>query len=200
LFQVRIHGRGGQGVVTASELLSVAAFDEGRHAQAFPTFGSERTGAPVVAFCRIDDRPIRSREPVSHPNAVIIQDPTLLHQVDLFGGLDPDGYILLNSERGFDELGMEEFIADFRPERVMTMPATAIAREHLGRPMPNSVLLGGFAGLCDVIGLDAVTEALRDRFPGKVGDMNNTAATVAFDYVRAGLADAGPARTGGVHA
>ncbi len=200
MFQVRIHGRGGQGVVTASELLSVAAFDEGRHAQAFPTFGSERTGAPVVSFCRIDDKPIRSREPVSHPDAVIIQDPTLLHQVDLFGGLDPDGYILLNSERGFDELGMEEFIAGFRPERVRTIPATAMAREHLGRPMPNSVLLGGFAGLCDMIELDAVTQALRDRFPGKLGDMNTTAATVACEYVQASLSEASSSRPGSVHA
>jgi pyruvate ferredoxin oxidoreductase gamma subunit len=188
LFQVRIHGRGGQGVVTASELLSVAAFDEGRHAQAFPTFGSERTGAPVVSFCRIDDREIRSREPVSHPDAVIIQDPTLLHQVDLFGGLDPDGYILLNSERGFEELSMGEFIAGFRPEHVRTMPATQIAREHLGRPLPNSVLLGGFAGLCDIVSLESVNQALRDRFPGKLGDMNTAAATAACEFVQGSLA------------
>lgn len=188
MFQVRIHGRGGQGVVTASELLSVAAFDEGRHAQAFPTFGSERTGAPVVSFCRIDDAPIRSREPISEPDAVLVQDPTLLHQVDLFGGLGHDGYILLNSERDFDELGLGDFTADFRADRVITMPATAIAREHLGRPLPNSVLLGGFAGLCDVVGLDAVTQALRDRFPGKLGDMNTAAATAAFGCVRESLA------------
>src|SRR5690348_1607965 len=97
MFQVRIHGRGGQGVVTAAELLSVAAFSEGRHAQAFPTFGSERTGAPVVAFCRIDDREIRLREPISEPDALIVQDPTLLHQVDLFAGLDPTGYLLINT-------------------------------------------------------------------------------------------------------
>ena len=108
MFQLRIHGRGGQGVVTAAELLSIAAFDEGRHAQAFPSFGSERTGAPVVAFCRIDDKPIRSREPISEPDALIIQDPTLLHQVDVFSGLVPDGYILINSSRSFDELGLGE--------------------------------------------------------------------------------------------
>jgi pyruvate ferredoxin oxidoreductase gamma subunit len=90
---VRIHGRGGQGVVTHAEMLSTAAFIEGKHAQAFPSFGSERTGAPVVAFCRIDDREIRAREPIDRPDALIIQDPTLLHQVDLFGGLGSDGYI-----------------------------------------------------------------------------------------------------------
>src|SRR5690349_24136403 len=115
MFSVRIHGRGGQGVVTAAELLSAAAFLDGAHAQAFPTFGSERTGAPVVAFCRIDDRPIRVREPVARPDALIIQDATLLHQVDVFSGLGPDGYVLINSGRGFDELGLAEFAAGFRP-------------------------------------------------------------------------------------
>ena len=84
MFQIRIHGRGGQGVVSGAEMLSVAAFLEGRHAQAFPSFGSERMGAPVMAFCRIDDKEIRLREPVLEPDALIIQDQTLLHQVDLF--------------------------------------------------------------------------------------------------------------------
>ena len=89
MFQIRIHGRGGQGVVSGAEMLSVAAFLEGRYAQAFPSFGSERMGAPVMAFCRIDDKEIRLREPVLEPDALIIQDPTLLHQVDLFKGLRP---------------------------------------------------------------------------------------------------------------
>ena len=80
MFQLRIHGRGGQGVVSAAEVLSVAAFSQGRHAQAFPSFGSERTGAPVVSFCRIDDKEIRLREPIMEPDALIIQDPTLLYR------------------------------------------------------------------------------------------------------------------------
>jgi pyruvate ferredoxin oxidoreductase gamma subunit len=105
MFQVRIHGRGGQGVVTAAELLSVAAFEEGSYAQAFPTFGSERTGAPVVAFCRIDAKPIRLREPIVDPDALVVQDPTLVHQVDLFGGLGSDGFILINTTRTVSELG-----------------------------------------------------------------------------------------------
>ena len=87
VFEVRIHGRGGQGVVTAAELLSLAAFDDGLKAQAFPSFGSERMGAPVIAFCRIDDVRIRLREPIAEPDAVVVQDPTLLHHVDVFGGL-----------------------------------------------------------------------------------------------------------------
>ncbi len=114
MFQIRIHGRGGQGVVTAAELLSVAAFREDRHSQAFPSFGSERTGAPVVAFCRIDDRPIRLREPILAPDALIIQDPTLLHQVDVFGGLQPDGYILINTARTFEDLGLGEFAPEIQ--------------------------------------------------------------------------------------
>src|SRR5665648_586925 len=103
MFQIRIHGRGGQGAVTAAEMLSLAAFAEGRHAQAFPSFGSERTGAPVVAFARISDKEIRNREPIMAPDALIIQDPTLLFQVDVFSGLKPEGYILINSSRTFAE-------------------------------------------------------------------------------------------------
>ena len=83
MLQVRFHGRGGQGVVTSAELLAVAAFIDGRHAQAFPSFGSERTGAPVQSFCRIDDAPIRAHEPILLPDVLVIQDPTLLHHVDL---------------------------------------------------------------------------------------------------------------------
>jgi pyruvate ferredoxin oxidoreductase gamma subunit len=183
VFQVRIHGRGGQGVVTAAELLSVAAFIEGRHAQAFPTFGSERSGAPVVSFCRIDDEPIRAREPIAEPDALIVQDPTLLHQVDLFAGLDPDGYILINSARSFDELGIGELVGRFRRERLLTVPATELAREHLGRPVPNAALLGGFAGLSGLISLDSVAQAIRERFRGRVGEGNVAAAEAAFAYV-----------------
>ena len=138
MFAVRIHGRGGQGAVTAAEMLSVAAFNEGRHAQAFPTFGSERTGAPVVSFCRIDDKAIRLREPITEPDALIVQDPTLLHQVDLLAGLGQDGYLLVNTTRSLEELGLGEFVAGFRPERLATVPATEIARELVGKPLPNA--------------------------------------------------------------
>jgi pyruvate ferredoxin oxidoreductase gamma subunit len=185
MFQVRIHGRGGQGVVTAAELLSVAAFIEGRHAQAFPSFGSERTGAPVVAFCRIDDKEIRAREPISEPDAVIVQDPTLLHQVNLFDGLGPDAYILINTERNFQELGMGDFVRQFRPERLLTVPATELAREHLGRPIPNAVLLGGFAALSGLVSIDSVAQAIREKFSGRLADGNVAAAEAAFEFVRA---------------
>lgn len=184
MFQVRIHGRGGQGVVTAAELLSVAAFVEGRHAQAFPSFGSERTGAPVVAFCRIDDEPIRVREPIAEPDALVVQDPTLLHQVDLFAGLGRDGYILINSSRGFEELGIGELVGRFRRERLLTVPATDLARELLGRPLPNAALLGGLAALTGLVSIDSVAGAIRERFPGRVGEGNVAAAEAAFGLVR----------------
>jgi pyruvate ferredoxin oxidoreductase gamma subunit len=190
MFQIRIHGRGGQGVVTAAELLSVAGFREGRHAQAFPSFGSERTGAPVVAFCRLDNRPIRLREPILAPDALIIQDPTLLHQVDVFGGLTRDGYILINTSRSFAELGLEEFATGFRHERLCTVPATEIALKHVGRPLPNAALLGGFAALAQQISLEAVSAAIREKFPTKVAEANIAAAAESFAFVTQQLREA----------
>ena len=183
MFQVRIHGRGGQGVVTAAELLSVAAFREGKHAQAFPSFGSERTGAPVVAFCRIDDRTIRLREPIMAPDAIIIQDPTLLHQVDVFGGLVPDGYVLINTSRTFEELGLGEFMAGLRRERLCTVPATELALKHVGRAVPNAALLAGFAAVSGRISLEAVSAAIREKFPSKIAEGNVAAANAAFAFV-----------------
>jgi pyruvate ferredoxin oxidoreductase gamma subunit len=184
MFEVRIHGRGGQGVVTAAEMLSLAAFDEGRYAQAFPSFGSERMGAPVVSFCRIDDHEIRLREPILSPDVVIIQDPTLLNQVEVFQGLRDEGYVLINSKRGFDELGLVKITQRLRHERLLTVPATEIALKHLGRPLPNAVLLGGFAALSGLITLDAVAHAIRAKFSGKVASDNIAAAAEAHEVVR----------------
>jgi len=184
MLQIRFHGRGGQGVVTAAEMLSIAAFEQGRHAQAFPSFGSERTGAPVVAFCRIDDREIRLREPILAPDVLIVQDPTLLHQVDVFQGLQPDGYVLINSKRSFDDLGVGEIAKRFHRERLLTVAATEIALKHLGRPLPNAVLLGGFAALTGLVTLDAVAHAIRAKFSGKVADGNVAAAAEAHAVVR----------------
>ncbi|MCM2306063.1 MAG: 2-oxoacid:acceptor oxidoreductase family protein [Sulfuritalea sp.] len=183
MFQVRIHGRGGQGVVTAAEMLSVAAFDEGRHAQAFPSFGSERMGAPVVAFCRISDREIRLREPIMEPDAIIIQDPTLLHQVDVFAGLKQDGYILINTNKTFDQLGLGDMIRDWRQERLCTVPAMELALKHVGRPVPNVPLLGGFAAIAGVLKIESVIKAISERFSGKVAAGNIAAASEAYAIV-----------------
>ena len=185
MFEIRIHGRGGQGVVTAAELLSVAAFNEDRWAQAFPSFGSERTGAPVVAFCRVDDKQIRSREPIAEPDGLIIIDPTLLHQVDVFGGFKPDGYVLLNSSRSFAEMGLDDLLARSDRDRLHTVPATELAREELGRPLPNAALLGGFAALTGIVSLESVAVAIRERFSGEIGERNVAATQRAYELVKA---------------
>jgi pyruvate ferredoxin oxidoreductase gamma subunit len=184
MFQVRIHGRGGQGVVTAAEMLSIAAFEDGQHAQAFPTFGSERTGAPVTSFCRIDDEAIRVREPISEPDALIIQDPTLLHQVKVFSGLSEGGYVLINTSRGLDELGLSEFADGFAPGRLLTVPASEVAKRQLHRPMPNTALLGGFAAMTGAVTLQAVVRAIAQKFSGEIADRNVLAANAAHEYVQ----------------
>ena len=186
MFQVRIHGRGGQGVVTAAELLSVAAFLEGQHSQAFPSFGSERMGAPVMAFCRIDSKAIRLREPVMRPDALIIQDLGLLHQVNLFEGLSEAGYVLINSSRTLAELGLEELLRAHPSAQACTVPATELALQHVGRPVPNAALLGGFAAVSSRVRLESVEEAIREKFPGKVGEGNIAAARAAYRAARSG--------------
>jgi len=190
MFQIRIHGRGGQGVVTATELLAVAAFQEGAHAQAFPSFGSERTGAPVVAFCRIDDKEIRLREPILEPDALIVQDPTLFNAIDVFQGLRPTGYLLVNTNKSFEELHIAEQVAKIPPGHARAVNATELAFKHVGRPLPNAALLGAFAALTGMVKLESVASAIRQQFPGKVGEANVAAATAACEAVAAAPAAA----------
>lgn len=176
MFQIRIHGRGGQGVVSAAEMLSVAAFLEGKYAQAFPSFGSERNGAPVMSFCRIDDKPIRLREPVTEPDALIIQDPTLLHLPGLFEGLAPNGFVLINAS--------ETVEAPCPAEHRLAIPATELALKHVRRPVPNAALLGGFAALTGKLQLESIFAAIREKFSGEVGEANVAAARAAWDIAQ----------------
>lgn len=186
MFQVRFHGRGGQGVVTAAELLSLAAFAQGRHAQALPSFGSERTGAPVLAYCRIDDRPIRSHDPVTAPEAVVVQDPTMLHLPGVLDDLGAGCVVLVNSSRTPAELGLGVDDDDVSAIRFCTVPATDLARGRLGRPLPNTALLGALAGLTGIVGLGALQDAMRTRFAGPAGDLN---ALLAADGCALALQD-----------
>jgi len=185
MFQVRIHGRGGQGVVTAAEMLSIAAFVEGRHAQAFPSFGSERTGAPVVAFCRMDDKEIRVREPVMEPDALIVQDPTLLHQVDVFQGLRPNGYVLINSSRDVAGLGLGGLAAHRSGGRLLSVPASEFAMKYIGRPLPNAALLGGLSAIAGLVQMKSIAAAIGEKFSGAVAASNIAAAEAAHDWVAA---------------
>jgi pyruvate ferredoxin oxidoreductase gamma subunit len=183
MFQVRIHGRGGQGVVTAAELLSVAAYLEGGHAQAFPSFGSERMGAPVVSFCRIDDKEIRLREPILEPDALIVQDPTLFKAIDVCQGLKPTGYLLVNSNRSLAELHLDAIAKQLPAGHVLTVPASELALKHVGRPLPNAALLGAFARLTGIVHLKSVAAAIREAFGEKIAEANIAAATAAYDAV-----------------
>jgi pyruvate ferredoxin oxidoreductase gamma subunit len=185
MFQIRIHGRGGQGVVTGAEMLSTAAFLEGRHAQAFPSFGSERMGAPVVAFCRISEKEIRLREPILEPDCLIVQDPTLFKVIDVFAGLKPNGYLLVNTNKTFADLHIQEIAGRLPKGHAVTVPATELALKHVRRPVPNAALLGAFAALTALVHLDSVKAAIRQAFPGQVGDANNAAAVDAFEIVTA---------------
>ncbi len=176
--EIRIHGRGGQGSVTAAELLAVAAFEDGQFSQAFPAFGVERRGAPVQAFTRISDAPIRLRSQVYEPDYVIVQDPTLLEVVDVARGTKDTGVIIINSD--FDP---EEF--DLKTNaKVMTVNATKVALDIIGRPIVNTVLLGAFAGATGEIQPDSIVRAVKERFPGKIGDKNSEALLEAYNQIR----------------
>lgn len=169
MIEIRIHGRGGQGNVAAAELLSIAAFKDGKFSQAFPSFGAERVGAPVMAFVRIDDKKIRTREDVQNPDYLIVQDSNLIGSVPVLDGLKPDGLILVNSEKKPEDLQLKT------TAKVETIPATEIALEIIGRPIPNAIMIGAFCTITGLVSLDAVQEAIMGKFPGRVGE-NNVAA------------------------
>lgn len=172
--------------MTAAEMLSVAAFREGKHAQAFPSFGSERMGAPVVSFCRIDDKVIRMRDPIYEPDALIIQDPTLLQAPGTFDGVKADGYIVINTGKDVAELKIDAVLAKMKPGHVITIPATEIAMKHIKRPLPNAVMLGALAALTGMIKRESVGQAISHAFSGTIAEVNIAAAREAFETVAAG--------------
>ncbi|MGD2138012.1 MAG: 2-oxoacid:acceptor oxidoreductase family protein [Gammaproteobacteria bacterium] len=177
MIEIRIHGRGGQGNVVAAYLLAAAAFVEGRYAQAFPNFGAERRGAPVTAFVRIADKPIRRRCQVLQPAFLIIQDDAQLHVPGILQGLKPGGGILVNSTRSGDELGHAT------GQTVVTLPATSLAMEILGRPVPNTALLSAFLELTGLLPNSALIEALGERFTGRVFERNRDLIKRAAELV-----------------
>lgn len=183
MLQIRIHGRGGQGVVTAAEMLALAGFMEKHHAQAFPSFGSERTGAPVVAFARLASHEIRVREPVLEPNVVLVQDRTLLDSVNVFEGLQPDGYVLINTDKTIEGLGLSELAARLPKGHCMTVPATRFALEKIGRPLPGAGMLAGMAAMTGMMKLDSVIAAYNEKFSGRIALANAEVAKLAFDYI-----------------
>jgi pyruvate ferredoxin oxidoreductase gamma subunit len=185
---IRMHGRGGQGIVTLAELTALAAFDCGHEAQAIPSFGSERMGAPVLACCRIGDRPISSREPVTRPDVVVVCDPTLLHSVQVFEGLSPAGWALLNSSRSPSELGLTDLLRRLPAGHLLTLPASELARRIAGSTRANSALFGGLAALTGLFSMAAVDRALHRRFEERVADGQLPIAQGGFDEVSRMLA------------
>ncbi len=173
LKNIRVHGRGGQGSVTAAEVLAKAAFKDGLVSQALPSFGSERMGAPVRAFCRVSDKPIRTRSEIHEPDYCIVQDPTLLETVDVFEGMKAGGVVVINTEK-------PETIPVPPGVILKAVPGTRIAMEVIGRPIPNMVMIGAFAGSTGVISLESLKAAIKERFGGKVGDLNAAAVEKAY--------------------
>lgn len=181
LRELRIHGRGGQGSVTAAELIAVAAFEGGVFSQAFPAFGVERRGAPVQAFVRFDDRKIRLRSQIYEPDYIIVQDSTLIKDVNVFSGVKKGGIVIVNTEKA----------PDFKvPEgvKLITIDATSIALKVLGLPITNTSLMGAFAAATGEIKFDALKNALTRRFPKELADKNIEAARQAFEHVRGATA------------
>jgi len=167
-------------VVTAAELLAVAAFEDGKYAQAFPAFGSERMGAPVQSFVRIADHKIRARNQIDSPDYLIVQDSTLIGAIDVLSGLKEDGMVLVDTGKKPQELGLKT------KAKVLTIPATEIALKILGRAIQNTTLMGAFAGATGLISVDAIKRSVKKRFPGEVGEKNAKAVQTAYDMMRGG--------------
>jgi pyruvate ferredoxin oxidoreductase gamma subunit len=177
LIEIRWHGRGGQGAVTSAELLAKAAIDEGKYAQAFPAFGPERRGAPVVAFNRIDTQsPIRVRAEIREPDVVIVLDPTLLSVVKVTAGLKDHGILLINTGKDFASIE-KEFGSDWK---LALVDATRIAREMLGVPIVNTTMLGALLKVVSVVKMDSLIEPVKERFE-RLAEKNLNAMKKAFE-------------------
>jgi len=180
MLEIRFHGRGGQGAVTSAELLAVAVINEGRYAQSFPSFGPERRGAPVVAFSRVDDKPIKTRFAVGEPDVAIVLDPSLLKIASPHKGIKKGGILIVNTGKSPEEIKKEFGYEGFR---VATVDATKIAVEELGRPITNTTMLGAMVKLTGVIKPESIEEPLTNRF-GRIAPRNLKSFQRAYREVR----------------
>lgn len=173
--EIRIHGRGGQGSLVLAQFMAIAALEDGKYGQAFPFLGGggERRGKPIAAFCRLSDRPIRIRSHIHAPDYIIVQDATILSEVDVLDGLKQIGSILINTDKSVAALGLEKW-------NVVTISADEMARRILGRPFINTALLGTFAGFSQELSLEAVLNAVRSKFPGNLGEKNAQVVTESY--------------------
>ncbi|MGO9146583.1 MAG: pyruvate ferredoxin oxidoreductase subunit gamma [Desulfomonilia bacterium] len=179
MHEIRVHGRGGQGAVTSAELIAIAAIDTGRFAQAFPSFGPERRGAPVVAFCRVDERKINIRAKVYNPDVVIVLDPGLVALLDPTEGMKEGGILIMNTRKTPEEVETAKGSAI----RVATVDANRIAIEEVGRPIVNTTMIGAFIKATGLIAIDDIKEPLLERFGSKLGERNLKALERAYHEV-----------------
>lgn len=176
--EIRIHGRGGQGSLVLAQFMAIAALENGKYGQAFPFLGGggERRGKPIMAFCRLDDQPIRVRSRITDPDYVIVQDATILNEVDVEEGLKADGLIMINTDQDVGQLGL-------KTRNALTTSAEELARRILGRPIINTALLGTFAALSRELSLESVLQAVRSKFPGELGEKNARVVTESYRQV-----------------
>jgi len=179
MLEIRLHGRGGQGAVTSAELLALSAINEGKYGQAFPSFGPERRGAPVVAFCRVDDKQIKVRTEINNPDIVLVLDPSILRIVNVTAGLKDDGILITNTKYTADEIKKELGLTC----KIAVVNATKIAREELGLPITNTTMLGALLKAQAVVDPDSLIEPLENRF-GRIAVKNITAFKRAFKETR----------------
>ncbi len=178
--EIRIHGRGGQGSLVLAQFMAIAALEDGKYGQAFPFLGGggERRGKAIMAYCRLSDTPIRIRCKVSEPDYVIVQDPTILDEADVFEGVKPNSQIIINTEKQLSELGIDKY-----ESQVVTTSAEDIARKILGRPIINTALLGAFAGLTGELSLSAILNAVKKKFPGELGRKNARLVEECYKHI-----------------
>jgi len=178
LIEIRWHGRGGQGAVTASEILAEAALHEGKYFQAFPDYGAERMGAPIRAYTRIGSSPIRQHHLITEPNAVVVLDPTLIGVVDVTEGLDEKGILVVNTSQSPAELRQR---LRFHKGRVYTIDATRVALDTMKRNITNTPMIGALLKALQVVSKDVVREEIRHRFNTRVNADVAKANVAAFD-------------------
>jgi pyruvate ferredoxin oxidoreductase gamma subunit len=177
MIEVRIHGRGGQGAVTSAELMALAAIEEGKFAQAMPSFGPERRGAPVIAYLRISEQePIRIRSVIVQPDIVVVLDPSLLKVVDFAAGLNEKGIVVINTRYPLEEIKKNFQIKS----RLAVVDATRIARETLGVPITNTTMMGAMIRATGLVELTSLTGPIQRRFSTKLADRNLKAVEKAY--------------------
>ena len=179
MLEIRWHGRGGQGAVTSVELLAISAIEQGKYAQGFPSFGPERRGAPVMAFNRVDDKQIKIRSGIYHPDVVVVLDESLVALVDVAEGLKPEGILLVNTTKS-----MEALKKNIRFEgKIATCDATGIAWKELGVPITNTTMLGAVVKLTGTVKFESLEEPIKERF-GRIAAKNIAAAKSAYEQVK----------------